>query len=52
MKRQPGITFSVEQKTFLWGRWQKGDSVHASAAHFDRQHTSVSGILAKAGGIH
>ena len=51
MKRRPRIIYSEEQKTFMWDRWQKGDSLHAIAAHFDRHHTSIGGILARTGGI-
>ena len=51
MKRRPRIIYSEEQKTLMWDRWQKGDSLHAIAAHFDRHHTSIGGILARTGGI-
>ena len=51
MKRRPRTNYTEEQKTLMWDRWQKGDSVRDIAAHFDRYHTSISGILARTGGI-
>jgi len=51
MKRRPRIIYSEEQKTLMWDRWQKGDSMRDIAAHFDRHHTSISGIFARTGGI-
>jgi IS30 family transposase len=35
----------------MWERWQSGDSLHDIARLFDRYHSSVAGILQKAGGI-
>jgi IS30 family transposase len=35
----------------MWERWQKGDSLQHIAQLFDRNHSSVEGILAKTGGI-
>ena len=51
MKRRPRIIYSEEQKTLMWDRWQKGDSLHTIAAHFDRHHSSIRSILARTGGI-
>ena len=51
MKRRPRIIYSEEQKALMWDRWQKGESLHAIARHFDRHHTSISNILEKRGGI-
>lgn len=31
-------------------RWQKGESLHQIAKLFDRNHTSVRGIIAATGG--
>ena len=51
MKRRPMIIYSEEQKTMMWGRWQKGSSLHTIAAHLDRHHSSIRSILARTGGI-
>ena len=51
MKRRPSIRYTEKQKTLMWDRYQKGDSLSEIAAGFDRYHTSISGIFAKAGGI-
>ena len=51
MKQRRRIYYSEEQRTLMWDRWQKGDSMHAIARLFDRDHSSVQGILTQAGGI-
>ncbi len=35
----------------MWDRWQKGDSLAAIARLFDREHSSVQGIIQGTGGI-
>jgi IS30 family transposase len=35
----------------MWDRWQKGESLQQIALLFDRNHSSVQGILAQTGGI-
>ena len=51
MKYRTRIYYTEEQKTVMWDRWQKGDSFHAIARLFDRNHSSIAGILARTGGI-
>ena len=51
MKQRTRIYYSEEQKSQMWDRWQKGESLHAIARLFDRHHPSISGILARTGGI-
>jgi IS30 family transposase len=51
MKQRPRIYYSESQKALMWERWQKGDSLQQIAQLFDRNHSSVEGILAKTGGI-
>jgi len=51
MKQRPRIYYSDAQKALMWDRWQKGESMNAIAALFDRGHTSVQRILAETGGI-
>lgn len=35
----------------MWDRWQKGESLQQIAPLFDRNHSSIQGILARTGGI-
>lgn len=35
----------------MWERWRKGDSLQQIAQLFDRNHSSVQGILVQTGGI-
>ena len=51
MKQRTRIYYSDAQKSLMWDRWQKGDSLAAIARLFDRNHSSVEGILRKRGGI-
>ena len=51
MKRRPRIYYTEEQKALMWARWERGDTLHAIAALFDRHHGSVRGILLRTGGI-
>lgn len=51
MKYRPRIYYSDEQKAIMWDRWKKGDSLHDIARLFDRNHSSVAGILSLTGGI-
>ena len=51
MKRRPRIYYTAAQRSLMWERWQKGDSMHAIARLFDRGHSSVQGILSETGGI-
>ena len=46
MKYRTRIYYTEEQKALMWDRWQKGDSMHAIARLFDRNHSSIAGILA------
>lgn len=51
MQRRLRIYFTDAEKTFMWDRWQKGDSTRAIARLLDRGHSSVQGVLGKTGGI-
>jgi IS30 family transposase len=51
MTRRSPINYTESQKALMWARWQKGESLHQIAQLFDRNHTSVQGILARTGGI-
>jgi len=45
------IYYTESQKALDVERWQKGDSLQQIAQLFDRNHTSVQGILVRTGGI-
>jgi DNA-binding CsgD family transcriptional regulator len=51
MKQRPRIYYSEGQKALMWERWRKGDTLHQIAQLFNRNHSSVQGILAQTGGI-
>ena len=51
MGHRPRIYYSESQKALMWERWQKGDSLQQIAQLFDRNHSSVQGILVQTGGI-
>ena len=51
MKRRARIHYTDEQKALMWDRWQKGDSLQTIAQLFDRNHSSIAGMLSPTGGI-
>ena len=51
MKQRPRIYYTDTQKTLMWERWKKGDSLQQIAQLFDRNHPSIQRILAESGGI-
>ena len=51
MKRRARIYYSEADKSLMWDRWQKGDSLASIARGFDRNHSSVELILKRTGGI-
>ena len=51
MKRKPRIYYSDSQKALMCERWRQGDSLQKIAQLFDRNHSSVSQILAETGGM-
>jgi len=51
MKHRTRIYYSEEQKSLMWDRWQKGESLHSIASLFDRGHSAISRILSLTGGI-
>ena len=51
MKYRTRIYYTEAQKTLMWDRWQKGESLSSIARLFDRHHSSVEGILKQTGGI-
>ena len=51
MKRRRRIRYTEEQKALMWDRWQQGESRHAIAVLFDRNHSSIASALGRTGGI-
>ncbi|WP_414441212.1 IS30 family transposase [Burkholderia sp. 22PA0106] len=51
MKQRRRIYYTDSQKALMWERWRKGESLQKIAQLFDRNHSSVQGILAETGGI-
>lgn len=51
MKQRPRIYYTESQKALMWERWRKGESLQQIAQLFDRNHSSVQGILSETGGI-
>jgi IS30 family transposase len=51
MKYRTRTFYTETDKALMWDRWQKGESLHSIAALFDRNHTSISRILERTGGI-
>jgi hypothetical protein len=49
MKQRPRIYYSESQKALMWERWRKGDTLHQIAKLFNRNHSSVQGILVQTG---
>ena len=48
---RPRIYYTESQRALMWERWQKGESLQQIAQLFDRNHSSIQGILAATGGI-
>ena len=51
MKYRTRIYYTEEQKALMWDRWQEGESLSSIARLFDRNHSSLEGILKQTGGL-
>ena len=51
MKQRRRNYYSESQKALMWERWRAGESLQHISQLFDRNHSSVAGILAQTGGI-
>ena len=51
MKHRPRIYYTETDKALMWDRWQKGESLQRIAQLFGRNHSSISGVLSRTGGI-
>lgn len=51
MKRRRRIIFTSAQRTEIWDRWQRGESMSSIGRSFDRDSSSIYPLLSRAGGI-
>lgn len=51
MKQRPRIYYTQEQRSLMWDRWQKGETLGSIARLFDRHHSSIERIIRESGGI-
>jgi len=51
MKRRMRIQYTETDKALMWERWREGESLHAIARLFDRNHPAIGRILSSTGGI-
>jgi len=51
MKSKTRRFFTQSDKTLMWDRWQKGESLHSIARLFDTSHSAISGVFSKTGGV-
>ena len=45
------IFFTDKQKSEIWDRWQRGESMRSIGRGFDRGSSSIYPLLARSGGI-
>jgi IS30 family transposase len=51
MKYRTRIYYTETDKALMWERWRQGESLHAIARLFDRNHSAIGGVLSRTGGI-
>ena len=51
MRYRTRTFYTQKQKSQMWDRWQRGDSLREIARDFGRNHSSIQGIFCRAGGI-
>ena len=51
MAYRPRIKYTPEQKNEIWDRWQRGESQSSIGRLFDRESSSIFGLLSPSGGI-
>jgi len=51
MKQRRRIYYSTEQRSEIWDRWKRGETMHSIGRLFDRGHSSVFSVLSPTGGI-
>ncbi len=51
MKRRSRLYFTAEQKSEIWDRWQRGESMSSIGRGFERDSSSIYPLLSRTGGI-
>lgn len=51
MKYPTRIYYTEADKSLMWDRWQRGESLNSIGRHFGRSHSSIQNILSQTGGI-
>ena len=51
MTNRPRIKYTTEQKNEIWDRWQRGESQSSIGRLFERESSSIFGLLSPSGGI-
>jgi hypothetical protein len=51
MKPSKRRFFTQTDKTLMWDRWQKGESLNSIARLLSTSHSAISGVLSKTGGV-
>ena len=51
MKYRRRVFFTDKQKSEIWDRWQRGESLNSIGRGFDRLSSSIYPLLARTGGI-
>jgi hypothetical protein len=51
MKYRPRVFFTDKQKSEIWDRWQRSESMSSIGRGFDRGSSSIYPLLARTGGI-
>ena len=51
MKYRRRVFFTDKQKSEIWDRWQRGESMNSIGRGFDRSSSSIYPLLARNGGI-
>jgi len=51
MKYSKRRYFTQSDKTLMWDRWQKGESLNSIARLLGTNHSAISGVFSKTGGI-
>src|SRR3546814_17640660 len=51
MKRRQRIYYTAAQRSEIWDRWQRGESMSSNGRGFDRESSSIFSVLSPSGGI-
>src|SRR3546814_14851690 len=51
MKRRQRIYYTAAQRSAIWDRWQRGESMSSIGRGFDRESSSIFSVLSPSGGI-